>query len=71
MISDRVIWWQAYPDPAAIIAGVASDPNKGEVWEVGMGNVVEIYIQAPIAPVDGSLVLTGFIHITNVLPGGW
>ena len=71
IISDRVIAGQAYPDPAAISADVASDPNKGEVLEVGIGNVHEIYILAPIAQADGSLVLTGFIHILNALPGEW
>ena len=45
-------------DPAAIIADVATDPNKGEVLEVGIGNVHEIYVVAPIPQADGSLKLT-------------
>lgn len=45
-------------DPAAIIADVATDPNKGEVLEVGIGNVHEIYAVAPIPQADGSLALT-------------
>jgi hypothetical protein len=45
-------------DPAAIIADVATDPNKGEVLEAGIGNVYEIYVVAPIPQADGSLALT-------------
>lgn len=45
-------------DPAAIIADVATDPNSGEVLEVGIGNVHEIYAVAPIPQADGSLALT-------------
>jgi hypothetical protein len=45
-------------EPAAIIADVATDPNKGEVLEVGIGNVHEVYVVAPIPQADGSLALT-------------
>jgi hypothetical protein len=45
-------------DPAAIIADVATDPNKGEVLEAGIGNVHEVYVVAPIPQADGSLALT-------------
>ena len=45
-------------DPAAIIADVATDPNMGEVLEVGIGNIHEIYVVAPIPQEDGSLRLT-------------
>lgn len=45
-------------DPAAIIADVATDPNTAQVLEVGIGNVHEIYVVAPIPQADGSLALT-------------
>ena len=45
-------------DPAAIIADVATDPNSGNVLEVGIGNVHEIYVVAPIPQENGSLMLT-------------
>jgi hypothetical protein len=46
------------PDPAAIIADVATDPNKGQVLEVGIGGVDEIYVAAPIVQGDGRYALT-------------
>ena len=45
-------------DPAAVIADVATDPISGSVLEVGIGNVHEIYVVAPIPQEDGSLALT-------------
>jgi hypothetical protein len=45
-------------DPAAVIADVATDPNTGSVLEVGIGNIHEIYVVAPIPQEDGSLALT-------------
>lgn len=60
-MEDVVIWANGDKpelDPAAIIADVATDPNKGEVLEVGIGNVHEIYVVAPIPQSDGSLALT-------------
>jgi hypothetical protein len=41
-----------------VIADVATDPNSGQVLEVGIGNVHEIYVVAPIPQADGSLALT-------------
>ena len=46
------------PDPAAIIADVATDPNTGRVLEVGVGGVDEIYVAAPIVQGDGHYALT-------------
>ena len=60
-LEEVVIWANGdkpEPDPAAIIADVATDPNKGEVLEVGIGNVHELYAVAPIPQADGSLALT-------------
>jgi hypothetical protein len=60
-LEEMVIWANGEkpePDPAAIIADVATDPNTGEVLEVGIGNVHEIYAVAPIPQADGSLALT-------------
>ncbi|OGO36660.1 MAG: hypothetical protein A2W35_20965 [Chloroflexi bacterium RBG_16_57_11] len=60
-LEEVVIWangGKPEPDPAAIIADVATDPNTGEVLEVGIGNVHEIYAVAPIPQADGSLALT-------------
>jgi hypothetical protein len=60
-LEEVVIWANGdkpEQDPAAIIADVATDPNKGEVLEVGIGNVHEIYAVAPIPQADGSLALT-------------
>ena len=45
-------------DPAAIVADVATDPNSGNVLEVGVGNVHEIYVVAPIPQENGSLAIT-------------
>ena len=45
-------------DPAAIVADVATDPNSGNVLEVGIGNVHELYVVAPIPQENGSLTLT-------------
>lgn len=45
-------------EPAAVIADVATDPNNGQVLEVGVGNVHEIYVVVPIPQPDGSLALT-------------
>jgi hypothetical protein len=61
ILEEVVIWANGEKpeqDPAAIIADVATDPNKGEVLEVGIGNVHEIYVVAPIPQADGSLALT-------------
>jgi hypothetical protein len=44
--------------PAALIADVATDPNLGQVLEVGTGNIHELYVVAPIPQADGSLALT-------------
>jgi hypothetical protein len=59
---EEVVLWvtgeKLEQDPAAIIADVATDPNKGEVLEVGIGNVHELYVVAPIPQADGSLALT-------------
>jgi hypothetical protein len=59
---EEVVLWingeKPEPDPAAIIADVATDPNSGDVLEVGIGNVHEIYVVAPIPQEDGSLALT-------------
>lgn len=46
------------PEPAAVIADVATDPNTQQVLEVGIGRVHEIYVVAPIPQDDGSLALT-------------
>jgi hypothetical protein len=57
----RVVRWandNEIPDPAAIIADVATDPNEGDVLEVGIGDVHEIYVVAPVPQADGSLALT-------------
>lgn len=42
-------------NPAPLIADVATDPDGGEVLEVGTGYVTHIYV---IVPIDGNLVLT-------------
>jgi len=59
---EEVVLWvtgeKPEQDPAAIIADVATDPNKGEVLEVGIGNVHELYVVAPIPQADGALALT-------------
>ena len=60
-LEEVVIWANGEKpelDPAAIIADVATDPNTGEVLEVGIGNVHEIYVVAPVPQADGSLALT-------------
>jgi hypothetical protein len=60
-LGELVIWANGEKpelDPAAVIADVATDPNSGNVLEVGIGNVHEIYVVAPIPQDDGSLVLT-------------
>lgn len=59
---EELVQWvsgdQPQPDPAALIADVATDPNTGKVLEVGIGHVYEIYVVAPIPQEDGSLALT-------------
>ncbi len=60
-LEELVIWANGRDtelDPAAILADVATDPNKGEVLEVGIGSVHEIYAIVPIPQADGSLALT-------------
>ena len=60
-LEELVIWVHGDKpelDPAAVIADVATDPNSGQVLEVGIGNVHEIYVVAPIPQADGSLALT-------------
>jgi hypothetical protein len=60
-MEDVVIWVNGEKpelDPAAIVADVATDPNSGNVLEVGIGHVHEIYVVAPIPQEDGSLTLT-------------
>jgi hypothetical protein len=60
-LEDVAIWasgGKPEPDPAAIISDVATDPNRGEVLEVGIGNIHEIYAVVPIPQADGSLALT-------------
>jgi hypothetical protein len=46
------------PEPAAVIADVATDPTTQQVLEVGIGSVHEIYAVAPIPQDDGTLALT-------------
>lgn len=60
-LEELVLWIsgdQQQPDPAAIIADVATDPNTRHVLQVGIGNVDELYVIAPIPQPDGSLALT-------------
>jgi hypothetical protein len=59
---EEVVKWangeKEEPDPAAIIADVATDPNTGQVLEAGIGPVHEIYVVAPIPQADGAPALT-------------
>ena len=60
-IEEIVLWVNGKkpePDPAAIIADVATDPNTGQVLEVGTGRVHEVYVLAPIPQANGSQLLT-------------
>ena len=60
-MEDVVIWVNGEKpelDPAAVIADVVTDPNSGNVLEVGIGNVHELYVVAPIPQENGSLTLT-------------
>lgn len=60
-LQEVLFWFNDHapePEPAAIIADVATDPNSLQVLEVGVGPVHELYVVAPIPQADGALAYT-------------